>query len=639
FGANIIYFLEHITKPVSITLHTVLSEPDQRMKEITVEIINKVARVVVMTEFSKKTLMEVYGAEEDKIKVIPHGIHPQIYSNSEKAKTKLNLSGKKVLTTYGFLSSGKGIEYAIRALPKIVEKYPEVMYMIVGETHPVVRKNEGEVYRERLEAQVHELGLEKHVIFKNEYVSLAELLLILEATDIYLSMSQDPNQTVSGTLSYALGAGRAVISTPFKQAQEVLNPHMGVLIPFKDHENLSREVIHLFNNPLHLESLGKTAYFNTRKMTWQNTALSYMSMFATLLPTISEKNKYMLPIKVDYLEKLTDDFSILQIADLNNPDQKWGYTLDDAARALVVMSWCSKHAPFSGMEKLAKTYLSFIQKASKESGGFINYFDVAKKPHDELNKNENLEDADARALWALSTLSQSKLSKMLRTTAKDLFEKQFLLHQNVHSPRAAAFYIKAFVEEGDGDWNEREVKKIETYADFLVSIHKDVSDEKWKWFEDKLTYSNAVLPEALLLAYTVTKNEKYLEVGKSTLDFLIEHSFEGDICVPVGQAGWYKKGSNKERYDQQPEEVSALVLALKQIYLITEDEEYLRKMQLAFDWFLGNNLSHLIVYTHFTGGCYDGIIKEGANLNQGAESTLSYLLARLAMEPEKKNMI
>ena len=615
-----------------VTFHTVLPDPAPEMKQVTERIISRAEALVVMTELSKKLLAEVYNAPAEKIHIIPHGIHPQLYAGTEIAKSKLKLENKRVLSTFGLLGKGKGIEYAIRAMPKIAEKYGDVVYLVLGGTHPVVFKNEGEAYREELVALAKELGVEEHVVFYNKYLSTEDLLLYLQATDIYLSMSQNPNQAVSGTLTYALGAGRAVISTAFLQAQEIITPEVGALVGFGDSESVAEEVIKLFDDKEKLLNMGKTAYFRTRNMTWPNVALSYMRTLAGLVPNLSDKNKSLLPVKIDYLQKLTDDFGILQFASMSNPDPGWGYTVDDNARALVAISWYNQLHPSPDNESLIHTYLQFIERAALPEGGFVNYFNKDKDPHPSLNKNENLEDANARTLWALAVASVSDIPAPDKARAHHLFKKQFSLHENVSSPRAAAFYIKAFTEYATHGEDKDEIfSRIKNYADYLVDLYKRTREDKWRWFEDGLTYSNGVLPEALLAAYGVTKHRAYFDVAKEALDFLVEHSFEGEVCVPVGQAGWFQKGYRKEKYDQQPEEVSALILALHQMVLVGGDEFYREKKKLAFDWFMGNNLSRQIVYTHFTGGCYDGINKEGINLNQGAESAISYLLARLVM--------
>ncbi|OGI68370.1 hypothetical protein A2738_00585 [Candidatus Nomurabacteria bacterium RIFCSPHIGHO2_01_FULL_42_15] len=633
YGNNIALFLEKLEKPSAVTFHTVLPRPESGMKSVMEKIIRHSDLQIVMTELSKKLLIEIYGAKAEKIKVTPHGIHPQQYVDTLPAQKELKLENKTILATFGLLSSGKGIEYAIAALPGILEKYPNTIYLVLGQTHPVVLRREGEIYRNKLIAQAKNLGVEKNVVFVNKYLSRNDLLLYLQATDIYLALSQNPDQAVSGTLTYALGAGRAVISTAFMQAKEIVTKEVGRLVPFSDSKSIELEVLKLLENKKILENMGKSAYLYTRNMTWPNVALSYMNIFSPFLSRATEKNKFMLPVNIAHIKKMTDNFGIFQFALLSNPDPKWGYTLDDNARALVALSWYNDLYPSEEAESLINIFLKFIERSSIDTGGFVNYFNTDRNPHNELNQNENLEDSNARALWALSVASTNTKIGSVKKHASTLFQKQFKLHKKVISPRAAAFYIKAFVENLSHHENTDEARKhIEFYADFLVDMFEETSDDKWKWFEKILAYSNGILPDALLAAYSVSGNPKYFKVAKASLDFLIEQSFEGDICVPVGQGGWFKKDGKKERYDQQPEEVSALILALHKMILVEDDPIYRQKMMLAFDWFFGNNLSKQMVYTHSTGGTYDGVQEEGVNLNQGAESTIAYLLARLIME-------
>lgn len=634
FGKNILLFLQELTKPSVITFHTVLPEPPVEMKEVMQAILNRVESAVVMTEVSRELLLSIYDVSPLKVRIIPHGIHPEPYTDGVSAKERLGLSGKRVLSTFGLLSRGKGIEYGIRALPAIVSEYPDTVYLVLGATHPVVARREGEVYRNELIALARELGVEEYVHFHNRYLETKELLLFLEATDIYLSLSQNPNQAVSGTLSYALGAGRAVFSTAFMQAKEMITPEVGVLINFDEYKSISHNVLRLFGNEAELKSLGKAAYFRTRAMTWANVGLGYMTVFSEYAPSLLGFKHCMVPIKLDYIKKLTDDFGMWQFAHLGNPNTHFGYTLDDNARALVAMCWLNKHMPNEDTVFLAEIYLGFIERsAAVHPESFANYFTVERRADSGLNNNENLEDANARALWALSEVMRSALPKEIIDRAKKLFSERTAVHTQVVSPRAAAAYIKAFANVAgiSGDSVEQ-VEHVRFYADFLVDLYERSSDGEWQWFEEALTYSNGVLPEALLVAYTTTNDERYLSVGKSALDFLLAQSFEGTVCVPVGQAGWYKKGGKKERHDQQPEEVSALVLALAKMISIESDSVYQEKIILAFNWFLGNNLLHQFVYTHATGGCYDGIGERAINLNQGAESTVVYLLARIAMD-------
>lgn len=634
YGSNILYFLENINKPVTVTFHTVLPDPSVEMKDVTQKIIEYSDKVIVMTDSSKKILEEVYGAPQEKVRMIPHGIHPIPFSDGEDAKEQLDLTDKKVLSTFGFLSRGKGIEFGIKAISKVVKDFPDIMYLIVGETHPVVKQREGESYRKELQDLVKKLKLEKHIKFYDQYLQVADLLKFLEATDIYLSLSQNPFQAVSGTFSYALGAGRPVISTEFAQAKEVITSEVGALVEIGSEEGVAREIRRLLNDKGLIISMSKNAYFRTRIMTWPNVALSYMREFASIAPELAMKEKVVPPLKIAHLMHLTDNFGIFQFAILDKPDPLWGYTLDDNARALVVMAWCANlNKEKKIARKLSRQYLRFISRcASKGKKGFVNYFDSRRIPHNERNSEENLEDANARALWALAEVFASKLNFALRFYAKLLFKKHLNHFKDVKSPRAVAFIIKSCAVYLKKTEDESIRQVLRSYADFLVDLWSDVSNDAWQWFEESLTYANGTLPEAMLIAYEVFMDDKYKNIGKSALDFLILNSFEGSVLVPVGQSGWLKRGGKKHLYDQQPEEVSALVLALSVASRIFKDSDYEEKMENAFNWFLGNNTLNQMVYSQMTGGSYDGIREKEVNLNQGAESTVSYLLARLSME-------
>lgn len=636
FGQNVLALLETLEKPAIVTLHTVLEHPPEGMRRVAEGIIRRAARLVAMTELSRRFLIEVYGARPEQVEVIPHGIHPELYAGPETAKKKFGLEGKRVLMTFGLLSRGKGIEYAIRAMPAIVEKFPDAIYLVLGATHPIILEREGEEYRDFLTGLARELGVEAYVRFENRYLSTAEVLEYLRAADLYLALSQDPDQTVSGTLAYGLGAGRAVLSTPFTGAKELVDGDVGAFIAFRDPDSVSREVIRLFADPGLLTNLGKNAYFKTRRMTWTNVALAYVRLLAGLAPDISVHEKRLPPWKLDHLKDMTDDFGVLQFASLHNPDPQWGYTLDDSARALAVFSWYDYLHEDPALLPYLDTALGFIERAAKPEGGFINYFTRERAADEHMNARDNQEDSNARAFWALAMIESHAPTPSLEARAEALLQREFTHHRNVASPRAAAFYIRAFAEHvkaakrGEPAFRER----IEHYADFLSDIFRRSSDGEWHWFEESMTYSNGLLVDGMLAAYEILKKEEYLAVARQALDFLIEKSFEGDVCVPIGQGDWLRKGKQKIRYDEQPEEVFALVLALAHMHRLTGEESYEAKLRLAFDWFLGNNLARQVVYMHSTGGCYDGIGKHGVNLNQGAESTISYLLARLAVEPE-----
>lgn len=633
-GSYLLEFLQDIKKPVVIAMHTVLPATSpyfEKYKKIVVAANDYVRRIIVMTETSKKILIRDYGIQPDKIKIIPHGIHATPYQGTKKAKLALGLNGKTVISTFGLLSKGKGIEYAIEALPEIVKKFPNTVYLIVGATHPMVLKREGEIYRNSLSRLVFKLGLNKNVIFYNTYLPTEKILQFLQATDIYLSSSLDPNQAVSGTLSYALGTGRPVVSTSFAQAKEDVTKEVGRLVEFKNPQAIARAIDEILENKNLGIEMGKRAYFRTRKMTWQNVALSYMREFIAIVPELGLQEKNLPKIKLKHFINLTDDFGMFQFAKLTEPNPNSGYTLDDNARALIaVTEYYEKYKNISSL-RLVDIYLKFIEYIFN-SQGCHNYINHDKTFNIERNTQEGLDDACARGIYALAVMAASKsIPVSMKKRAAKIFKMKFDLNKIVSAPRAAAFYIKALCKWLEYDKDIKYEEMLKKYCQYLLGLYERVSEPNWQWFENILAYSNGVIPEALLLAYKQTGDQKYFNIGKDSLDFLAFHSFKINCCAPVGQSGWFKRGEKKTLFDQQPEEVAALVLALKAMYEASGDAKYKKKMRNAFEWFLGNNMLGQVVYDHTTGGCYDGVGEKEINLNQGAESTVSYLLARLAV--------
>lgn len=630
FGSNLLYFLREIRKPVVTTMHTVLPNPVLEMKTVVQEI-NQYSRLIfVMTKTSKQILMNDYNISEEKIRIVPHGIHPCSYCPSNTIKKFFQTENKIVLSTFGLLGPGKGIEYALEALPNVIKECPNIMYFIIGATHPVILQNEGETYREKLIQKIKELGLEKHVYFYNEYFKKEKLLEFLQETDIYLSLSLDPNQAVSGTLSYALGAGRPVISTSFAQAKEDVTTEVGYLVDFRAPEQISAAILKLIKKPQEREQMSKNAYFRTRNMVWQNVALSYMREITNIIPELNDKNKNSPKLKLDHLIRMTDNFGIIQFAKLTEPDPKYGYTLDDNARALIAVTKFYNEHQDSHSLKLAKIYLDFIKYCYGQPG-FNNYINYDKTFNKELNAKENLEDSHTRSLHSLACLASSeKMPDPLKEQAKILYQtgKEKIIKQ-LTSPRAISFYTLSLCEWYKISDNKKIKDEIIHNSEYLIKLYDSTNTGNWQWYEDILAYSNGIIPEALLQAFIIVQDERYFNVAKTTLDFLITHSFKETICVPIGQEKWYKKGRERAYFDQQPEEVTSIVSVLKIIYDITKNSHYKELMINAFNWFLGNNLLGQVVYDQETGGCYDGIQKDKINLNQGAESTISYLIARL----------
>ncbi len=653
YGAYIVSFLDALEKPSIVTFHSVLPSPDGELYGMVRSIAEKASGLTTMTNLSMEILTSQYGIAEEKVSVIPHGIHSISYSSSAKFKLALGLSKRTCLLTFGFLNRGKGIEYVIEALPKVVDAYPDILYIVLGVTHPNVLKEEGESYRNSLIKKVRDLNLSSHVNFYNRYVSLEEILQFLRAADIYVSPSLNPNHTVSGTLSYALGSGRPAVSTPFAQAKEIITPEVGMLVNFRDPGSYAESFMKLLKDHALREQLGKNAYFRTRNMTWENVALEYSKLFSRFSRDIAEVSAHKKNPRINlnhlfrnHLFRLTDEFGMIQFSLLSSPDLSSGYTLDDNARGLIVACLCYSELgkafkaayPDKHKNELIKridVYLRFIGYVLTEDGIFYNYVRSDRTVDDELNKKENLEDANGRAIWALSVAAASNtLPDSLKERALALLNKRLEKYKIPESPRSVAFYVKgaSLLLKNNIDMDGKGLRSaMIAHCDRLVSLYRGVSSENWHWFEDYLTYSNAVLPEALILGYQEARNSDYLEIGKKTLDFLIQQTFLDGIYAPIGQDGWHHKTGKRRYFDQQPEDVSAMVCALATAHSVTGEGVYRKLMHDAFNWFLGDNSLKQVVYDRATGGCYDGVGERNINLNQGAESITSYLLARLAI--------
>ncbi len=648
-GSYLIPFVQALKKPVVIALHTVLPDPDEGLGNTVRSLAESASAIIVMTNLSKKILSQHYAVPQKKIKVIPHGIHPYPHTSSQQAKMKLGYSDKVVLSTFGLISRSKGLEYVIDALPQVVRKFPGFVYAIFGATHPAVLEQEGESYRNFLIEKIYDLGLYDHVKLYNRYSPLNELLHFLEATDIYISPSLEPNQAASGTLSYALGMGRPVISTAFAQATEVVTNEVGIVVDFKNPPAYADAILQLLEDKELGLQLGKNAYFRTRNMTWPNVALQYAKVFSECVQSLTRViNQKSLPkIKLDHIIHLTDSFGIIQFAKLNRRDVLSGYTLDDNASALAVAALyygklgapAKKPSVVSTKRQLLRlinTYLDFIGFVAKLDGHFQNFVKADRTLDEVLNRQANLEETNARAIYALAlTSTVGSLSRSIRQKAFALLQERMRNGISFDSPRAIARCIKALCVLVDRKVTIEGIdleRTLRSQCDWLVELYQATSHADWQWFESYLTYSNGVMPEALLQGYRVTGDARYLTIGRTTLDFLIKESFFNDIYMPIGQSGWQHQNGRRHHFDQQPEEVRSMVCALDTGYAVTGDDKYSRLMHRAFYWFLGDNSLNQAVYDRITGGCYDGVGRKEINLNQGAESTISYLMARLAVD-------
>ncbi|MEO8774462.1 MAG: glycosyltransferase [Gelidibacter sp.] len=635
---SFITFLESLEKPVIVAFHTVIPNPDQTMLKHVAEIVSFVECVTVMTKSSKSILIDAYGVMPSKIKVITHGTHLIKHRSQKKLKSKYGLEGKTVLSTFGLLGPGKSIETTLDALPEIINDFPDVMFLILGKTHPTLVKNEGETYRNLLTQKIKDLGIEQHVVFINEFLPLKTLLEYLQLTDVYLFTSIDPNQAVSGTFAYAMSCGCPIISTPIPHAKEFLTENKGLLFDFGNSKMLTKQLRILLNDPHYRKILGLNALHSSVATSWENSALAHGQMFQKLASNI--ELKYQKPeIKLDHLLNMTTAVGIIQFSKLNQPDITSGYTLDDNARALIVICEYYKLTRDKNLIPKIITYFRFVLNCLRYDGNFLNYVNEHKE-FTEQNENVNLEDSNGRGIWAIGHLLE--IENLLPAAYASIFLRakecidEFLpnvVHFN--SPRAMAFIIKGLTISGLVKHESSYYSIVEKLGSKLLHMYKHESQKEWKWFESYLTYGNSVLPEAMLDVFRLTKIAAYKVAAYESFNFLLKHLFVNDEFKVISNQTWFSRGDVIEDCSlggQQPIDVAYTILALKKFQDSFPNEGYQEKMELAFSWFMGNNHLGQIIYNPCTTGCHDGLEIENVNLNQGAESTVSYLLARLAFE-------
>jgi glycosyltransferase involved in cell wall biosynthesis len=639
------YLIETIPQPVIIAFHTVLPRPNEELQSLVQNYASHAAGLIVMTNTSAQILVTDYAINPAKITVIPHGTHLLEHTNKDELKATYQVKGKSILSTFGFIGLSKSIETTLQALPAISQKIPNVLFLIIGKTHPNTVAKEGETYREYLEEMIHDLGMQQHVRWINYFLPTLELLDYLTLTDIYLFTSNDPNQAVSGTFSYAISSGCPVISTRIPHVTEVLKPEMGILIDFNQPTQLADAAIKLLENePLRIQmrvnSLQSMAF-----SAWENSAILHVNLFQKISPGIFSFHFKWPTINLLQIKRLTTHFGMIQFSHINEPDLSSGYTIDDNARALIVMVEQFVESQSSYDLTLIQIYLDFIAFCQQKNGSFLNYVSMEKK-FTAQNDECNLEDSIGRTIWALGfVLSKHEyLPIALVNQAEKILHKSLPNTKNMHSTRAMAFLVKGIYYANQPE----NVELLTVFADRLAAMYAHESAEGWEWFEHSLTYANSLLPEAMLLAGLATGNREYQQIALQSFEFLLKHIFDSEGIHVISNE--YCSENDKKPYQahtkalsqvggEQAIDVSYTILALAAFYQVYLDENYRDKMLLAFDWFLGRNHLNQIIYNPCTGGCYDGLERENVNLNQGAESTISYLLARQSMEKIKQTSL
>lgn len=642
-GRHVLELLRHVSVPVVTTLHTVLRDPDPAQRVVMEELARHSDRFVVMTDKAVQLLHEVYGVRQERIALIPHGIPDVPFLDPNYFKEQLGVEGRTVILTFGLLSPGKGIETMIRALPSITRAFPDVVYLVLGATHPHVVASEGEAYRESLQALATELGVPEHVRFVNRFVPLAELCDFLGAAEIYVTPYLNEAQIASGTLAYALGSGNAVVSTPYWCAQDLLAEGRGLLTPFRDHEALAGQILALLQDRNELHALRKRAYDHTRSMVWSQVALRYLEVFEevkaerAVRPSTSGRALPLPlvplpPVRLDHLLDLTDDVGLLQHARFGIPQRDHGYCTDDNARALLVAVQVG--APLRAQ---AGAYASFLEHAwNPATGRFRNFMGYDRRWLDESGSD----DSHGRALWALG-VAVERGGDWLAGLAQQLFQEAAPALATVGSPRALALGslgLGAWLRRFPGDRGVR--AQYGALAARLLDAYRAHGRPEWPWPEESLAYDNARLPQALLLAGHVLGDAEMSAAGLRMLEWLmrVQTSPDGHFAA-IGNDGWYARDGVRSRFHQQPLEAHASLDACREAWRHTRHPKWRERARHCFAWFLGQNDLRLPLADLATGGCCDGLHSEGVNLNQGAESTLAWLLSLLAMrelaaEPE-----
>jgi len=650
-GGHILAFLRELRMPVVTTLHTVLQEPRTDQRRVMKELIALSTRLVVMVDRGRRMLREIYDAPPGKIDLIPHGIPDVGFVDPTFFKDQFGVEGKVVLLTFGLLSPSKGIEYMLNALPEIVAEFPDVVYIVLGATHPNELREHGEAYRLSLEILARKNKVEKHVIFYNRFVDLENLKEFIGAADLYITPYLNEAQITSGTLAYTFGAGKAVVSTPYWHASELLAEDRGVLVPFGDAQALAREVIGLLRDDTKRHTMRKNAYKLGRDMIWSNVAQQYMRTFESsrlegtplsrkslVRKTLDQRPPGLPEMKLDHLMRMTDSTGVFQHAIFSVPNFGEGYCTDDNARAFILTVLLDELGDESEqVQAIASTTVAFLHHAfDGQTGRFHNHMSFDRRWLDE----QGSEDCQGRALWALGIGVGRSTVRNFQTIAGQLFNRALPALMEFTSPRAWAFAligIHEYLRRFSGDSLVNQAREVLTAK--LMELVETSAEPEWCWFEEELSYDNAKLAHALILSGRATGQLEVYERGLKALRWLNELQIsEKGQFRPIGSNGFYRRGGARATFDQQPIEAQAMVSACLEAYRATSDFWWYEQAQRGFDWFIGGNDLGLDLYSPETGGCRDGLHVDRVNGNQGAESTLAFLLS-LAEMRMAQNMV
>jgi glycosyltransferase involved in cell wall biosynthesis len=644
-GSHLIPLLRALKMPVVTTFHTILRQPNPDQRRVMHELLAHSTRLVVMSQVGQDLLREVYEAPVEKIDVIPHGIPDMPFVDPTFFKDKFGVEGKLVLLTFGLLSPSKGIENVLNALPEILRQFPNLVYIVLGATHPNLVREQGEAYRFSLERLAKKNKVEKNVIFYNRFVDIEELKEFIGAADLYVTPYLNEAQITSGTLAYAFGSGKAVVSTPYWHARELLADERGILVPFGDAKALAREVIALLRDDNRRHAIRKNAYMLGRQMIWPNVARMYMRSFEQArmeraqmsrkifeIKTLDEQPRQLPELKLDHVVRMTDSTGMFQHATYTVPNFAEGYCTDDNARAFILTVLLEELGEESTqIRALATTYLAFLLHAfDRNSRKFRNFLSFERKWMEEVGS----EDSNGRALWALGVGVGRSQRPSFQGLSGYLFTRALPSAMEFKSPRAwalALIGIHEYLRRLGGDRQAQQIRDALTSR--LMDGFGQCNSEDWPWCEDVVAYDNPRLAQALILSGSATGQQNVVDTGLKALRWLIglQTSEEG-YFRPIGCYGFYKRGESRANFDQQPIEACAMVSACLEAFRVTGDKYWNDQAARAFDWFLGWNDLGLEAYSPNSGGGYDALHVDRINQNQGAESTLSFLLSLAEMK-------
>ena len=636
-GLYILSLVQRLRIPLVVTFHTVLEKPSYNQKVIVQKIANKAEKVVVMSNLAIDFLTAIYGVPREKIHLIEHGVPDFSYMGRKEYKRLLKLENRESLLTFGLLSKDKGIETVIHALPRVKEKYPDILYNILGRTHPAALRVSGEEYRNYLKRLVEKYRIRDNVYFYDRYVTNEELFGYLKAVDVYITPYMNQAQITSGTLSYAIGAGAPVVSTPYWHARELLAEGRGRLYNFGDSEALADILIQLFDNPAQLKELREKALESGASTLWPQIGARYLELLSNSISSaVSVEPKDEAPIdpmvlpefKLDHILRLTDKTGILQHATFGIPDFKEGYCLDDNARALLMAVMAYRQKKSKQALDLIPIYLGNINYMQNTDGSFRNFLSYSRQFTEELGSG----DSFGRAIWALGYVMRFppkdayfQMARAVFTKAGPHFEKLTSLRDSANTVAGICHYLHRFPTDED-------MKGILLrLTERIVNRYRQERSDEWHWFEPKLSYDNAIIPLALFHSVEMTGDEDTLRVAKESLAFLEKLCFKNGYLSLIGNEHWYEKGGEQPRFAQQPIDAMGMVQAAYQAYVVTNDPQYIQLMSSSFMWFLGENEMSIPLYDFETDGCFDGLEHHGVNKNQGTESTLAYLISHLTV--------